>query len=130
MKIGKMMTLKTMLCEELEKLTESGTINSTELEYAHKLTDTIKNIDKILKLEDEGEYSQRSYPGRYYYDDGRNSYARGDSYVRAHYRNSGTDYSRADGREMMVDRIQEMLDGNISSEDRKVLQSAYDQLRR
>lgn len=67
--------------EEKMKKASGGKISAGDLEYIHKLTDTIKNIDKIEMLED-GDYSEASEwmgEGRMYgnsYDDGM-SYARG-----------------------------------------------------
>ena len=48
--------LKEMLCKELEEYSRKGKMSAGDLETIHKLTDTIKNIDKIGMLED-GEYS-------------------------------------------------------------------------
>ena len=45
--------LKEALCEELDKFGKSGDITVNSLEKIHKLTDTIKNIDKIMALEEE-----------------------------------------------------------------------------
>ena len=69
---------------EVEKKMEKasgGKLSAGDLEYIHKLTDTIKNIDKIEMLEDGG-YSEatdfmgegRMYGTSY---DGGSSYARG-----------------------------------------------------
>lgn len=107
--------LRDMLCEELDEYSsnaKSGDLNERELDTVHKLTDTIKNIDKIMMLEDDG-YSQggewaADMRGTYNRDDdGRynrgNSYAnRGRHYVRGH-------YSRSDGRERMIADIESMM---------------------
>lgn len=50
--------LKEALCEELDKFGKSGDITVSSLEKIHKLTDTIKNIDKIMMLEEEEGYSE------------------------------------------------------------------------
>lgn len=50
--------LKEALCEELDKFGKSGDITANSLEKIHKLTDTIKNIDKIMMLEEEDGYSE------------------------------------------------------------------------
>ena len=55
--------LKDMLCAELDEIGKKGEMSAGDLETVHKLTDTIKNIDKITMLE-EGGYSR---------DDGRDS---------------------------------------------------------
>lgn len=83
--------LKDALCEELDKFGKSGDITVNSLEKIHKLTDTIKNIDKIMMLEEEGGYSEG------YMDDGvmyGNSYARGRRYAK---RDSMGRYSRDGG---------------------------------
>lgn len=89
--------LREMLCTELETLAQKGEMSMGDLDLAHKLTDTIKNIDKIEMLEDGDGYSRggdweaRGHFGRY--DEGGSSYARrGTHYVRGHYsRGSGHD---------------------------------------
>ena len=83
--------LKDALCEELDKYGKSGDITVNSLEKIHKLTDTIKNIDKIMMLEEDGGYSEG------YMGDGMmygNSYARGRRYAK---RDSMGRYSRDGG---------------------------------
>lgn len=103
--------LKEMLMEELYEYEEKakkatgGKISMQELEKIHKLTDTVKNIDKIEMLEEGGGYSEESRwmaDGRMYgtsYDDGT-SYARGRRYAK---RDSMGRYSRDDGMGMHHD---------------------------
>lgn len=55
-----MYDLRDMLCKELDEITRKGELGAGDLDIVHKLTDTIKNIDKIEMLEDDG-YSQRRY---------------------------------------------------------------------
>lgn len=83
--------LKEALCEELDKFGKSGDITVNSLEKIHKLTDTIKNIDKIMMLEEDAGYSET------YMDDGimhGSSYARGRRYDK---RDSMGRYSRDGG---------------------------------
>lgn len=83
--------LKEALCEELDKFGKSGDITVNSLEKIHKLTDTIKNIDKIMMLEEDSGYSE------VYMDDGMmngNSYARGRRYAK---RDSMGRYSKDGG---------------------------------
>lgn len=125
-------TLRDMLCNELDEYSRSkGSLNEHDLDTVHKLTDTIKNIDKIMMLED-GEYSRtgeweadmRGTYGR----DNSNGYNRGNSYadrgrhmVRAH-------YSRSDGRERMIADIEDMMQDATGAE-RDALKRAADILR-
>ena len=83
--------LKEALCEELDKFGKSGDITANSLEKIHKLTDTIKNIDKIMMLEEDGGYSET------YMGDGAmygSSYARGRRYAK---RDSAGRYSNDGG---------------------------------
>lgn len=80
--------LKEMLMNELYEYEEKakkmsgGKLSQSEMERIHKLTDTVKNIDKIEMLEEGGGYSEESNwmaDGRMYGTsyDGGSSYARG-----------------------------------------------------
>ena len=111
--------LREMLCEELDEYNRDAKngLNERVLDTVHKLTDTIKNIDKIMMLED-GDYSRTgeweadmrgSYGRTENYSRG-NSYAnRGQHYVRGH-------YSRGDGRERMISDIKNMMQDATGTE--------------
>ena len=111
--------LREMLCEELDEYNRDAKngLNERVLDTVHKLTDTIKNIDKIMMLED-GDYSRTgeweadmrgSYGRTENYNRG-NSYAnRGRHYVRGH-------YSRGDGRERMISDMENMMQDATGAE--------------
>ena len=65
-----------MLCKELDEYAMKQKISGADLDMIWKLTDTVKNLDKIEMLEEEsGGYSEaRGGRGR-----GRSSYAMGGS---------------------------------------------------
>ena len=80
--------LKDKLHMELEEIARKPEMGAGDLELVHKLTDTIKNIDKICALEEDGGYSQ-AVDNMDGYNRG-NSYAnRGKHYVRGHYSRDG-----------------------------------------
>lgn len=120
--------LREMLCEELDEYNRDAKngLNERALDTVHKLTDTIKNIDKIMMLED-GDYSRTgeweadmrgSYGRTENYSRG-NSYAnRGRHYVRGH-------YSRGDGRERMISDIENMMQ-DATGTDRDAYKRALD----
>lgn len=83
--------LKEALCEELDKFGKSGDITVNSLEKIHKLTDTIKNIDKIMMLEEESGYSEGYMGDDMIYG---SSYARGRRYAK---RDSMGRYSKDGG---------------------------------
>ena len=69
--------LKKMLCKELDEYAMKNKLTAGDLEMVHKLTDTVKNLDKISMLEEseEGYSEARGGRGR-----GRSSYMGGSSY--------------------------------------------------
>lgn len=136
----KLHELKEKLWAELEELAEKRDMSAGDLEVVHKITDTIKNIDKICMLEEEGGYSE-AVDGMDY---GRgSSYAnRGKHYVRGHYsRDGGRDgmggyssrrdnrgrYSRDDGRSEMMEHLEMALD-SASDQDRETIKRFMRQL--
>ena len=52
--------LKEKLCEELEEIARKPEMGAGDLELIHKLTDTVKNIDKIVMLEEGDGYRFRA----------------------------------------------------------------------
>ena len=117
--------LKEKLFEELDEISRKPEMGAGDLEVIHKLTDTIKNIDKICLLEDEDGYSQ---------DDG--GYGRGVSYARGRGsrrggRNTRRDsmgrYSRDDGRSEMMEHIEAALDA-ANDKDREAIKRFMRQL--
>lgn len=84
--------LKDMLNSELEILAKKNSITMADLEKIHKLTDTIKNVDKIEMLE-ENEGGQSYARGRLNrtYNMGGRSYDDGESYARGRGKNAKRD---------------------------------------
>lgn len=144
--------LKNMLCEELDKIAKKRELTAGSLETVHKLTDTIKNIDKILMLEDEDEgYSERGRRrdsmGRYSRDDGMD-YSRGrggnwdaqGSYGGHSYDEGGSSYanrgqhyvrghySRDDGKDRMMHTFGELME-DANPEQRRIIERAMNELR-
>lgn len=124
-----MYKLREMLCEELEGYAKRGNLSSGDLETVHKLTDTIKNIDKIELLADDGsEYSharrRRDSMGRYSgtaerYDGGW----RTDRYPR------DDGYSRTDGKQRIMDILESMMDG-VQGTDRQTIERLLEMARK
>lgn len=114
----KLYELRDMLCEELDRITgevSKSKMSQAHLDLIHKLTDTIKNIEKICMFEEQG-YSQAghweaSIDGEY----GRGeSYNRGMSQARGgrggtrggNYRRG---YSRDDAKDEMFDKLEDLM---------------------
>lgn len=137
--------LREALCEELDKFAKSGDITVNSLEKIHKLTDTIKNIDKIMMLEEDGGYSEgymgdgmmygssyargrryakRDSMGRYSKDGG---YSEDDDYSE---RRTGRGYSRDEATDRMMTRLGEMMSETDDPKQRETLKKCMRELER
>ena len=126
-----MYDLRNMLCDELDELARKGELGAGDLEIAHKLTDTIKNIDKIEMLEDDRYSRDEDYSRRYSrdrdwqsgmrgaYDRDMSNARRGTHYVRGH-------YSRDGCIDNMKRQLQEMLDNADDESIRRAIQRCMD----
>lgn len=134
-----MYELKEKLCDELEEIARKGELGAGDLEIIHKLTDTIKNLDKIEMLEDGGGYSQAGD----WEMEGRGSYNRGNSYrgrkrdsmgrysrdgrmMHGGYRD-GRMYSRAEAKEEIAEKIEDMMEG-ADEREKSILRRAMTEL--
>ena len=136
-----MRKLKDMLCRELDEFSRRDSIESYDLDTIHKLTDTIKNLDKIEMLEDGG-YSQargggnrggmRTYArdgegGGYGYED---SFGDNDGYSMARRRRDERGrYSRDDGRDDMVNRREGLMSRAGSDRDREEIRRMIERMK-
>ena len=129
--------LKDKLCEELDEIARKGELGAGDLEIVHKLTDTIKNIDKIDMLEDGG-YSQAGYrDGGSSYNRGSSYANRGKHYVRGHYSRDGYSmegrgnrggYSRHDAKEAMMEQMEMLMEQAGSEREREAIRRCISQL--
>lgn len=108
--MGKMMEIRDMLCDELDKIAERGEISASSLDMVDKLTHSIKSIDTIMAM---NGYSNdyRYMEGDRSYGRGGNSYARNGEYRR---RDSMGRYSRGhysfdDHKEHIIGQLEEMM---------------------
>ena len=124
--------LKEKLCKELEEIANKGELGAGDLEIIHKLTDTIKNLDKIEMLEDGG-YSQAGdweIEGRAY--NRGNSYARRKRDSMGRYSRDGRmmrgGYSRHDAKEAMMDQMEDLMAQAGSEKEREAIRRCMNQL--
>ena len=143
--------IKKMLCKELDEYAMKSKISGSDLDMIWKLTDTVKNLDKIEMLEDEGGYSEtkggmrgRSYLHGSSYDDdmmyserrGRGRNARRDSMGR-YSSDMGDDYSermdrrysRDNAKDHMMNKLGEMMT-SADEEQREILKDCMRKLER
>lgn len=125
MSMKAMYDLRDMLCKELDEIARKGELGAGDLDIAHKLVSTIKNIDKIEMMEDDG-YSERYSRNGDWQSDMRGAYdrdmsnaRRGTHYVRGH-------YSRDGGIDNMKRQLQEMLDNADDESIRRAIQRCMD----
>lgn len=152
--------LRETLCGYVDEIARKGELSAGDLDSANKLTDTIKNIDKICMLE-EGGYSEDGgmYRGGYSRGRGGNSYDdmgdgssyanRGQHYVRGHYSRDGGNmmgggysgrrgdgrrrdsrgrYSRDDGKEHMINQLEQMMGDAPDAQTQQAIQRCIQQL--
>ncbi len=129
--------LREKLCKELEEIAMRRDMSAGDLETLHKLTDTIKNIDKIEMLEDGG-YSQRGgrgYGGEIYYHgdmsyDGGNSYRRHRDSRGRYSRDSGRrGYSRDEGKHEMIEQLEGMMEDADTDREREAFRRCIEAMR-
>lgn len=116
----KMEELRDMLCTELWKVSKKGEISSpAELEAIDKLTHSIKSIDTIMAMEESygNEYSERNYDNGNSYARGRSRYAKRDSMGRY----SRDRYSYEDGKEEILEHIDQMMNSNPDEHMRQAI---------
>lgn len=131
-KIKEMLINELYEYEEKAKKMPNGKISQGEIDRIHKLTDTVKNIDKIEALEQgEGGYSEDGE----YMGEGR---IYGTSYARGRGRNARRDrmgrYSNDDGmsynygmsyagaKEHLMDKAEEMLEMTQDPKERRAIE--------
>ena len=136
--------------EDKMKKAGGGKVSAGDLEYIHKLTDTIKNIDKIEMFEGDEGYSEdtdfmgegrmygtsyargrarakRDSMGRYSRDDGMH-YEHGSSYARGGRMGTRDGYSRDDAKEQMIEKLEDMMQDAHSSKEREALKRCIMQI--
>lgn len=144
--------IKKMLCKELDEYAMKNKLSMADIDVIHKLTDTVKNLDKIEMLEESEEgYSEarggrgRSYMGGSSYDDdtmyserrGRGRYAKRDSMGRyssdmgSSYDDMRMDrrYSKDDAKDHILDKMGEMM-SSADEEQREILKDAMRKIER
>lgn len=135
--------IKKMLCKELEEYGDKKSLSSSDVEMIHKLTDTVKNLDKIEMLEGDDGYSE-TYPyymgGSSYAGRGRGRNARrdrigryssdmGSSYDDYSEERMGRGYSRDDAKDHLLDKMGEMM-SSADEEQREILKDAMRKIER
>ena len=145
--------IKKMLCKELDEYAMKGKLTMADLDAVHKLTDTVKNLDKIEMLEGESDGYSEARGGRSYmhgssYDDdmmyserrGRGRNARRDSMGRYSsddgmsyddYSETRMDrrYSRDDAKDHLMSALGEAMEG-ASPNEREILKDCMRKLER
>ena len=128
--------LKGMLYSEIDKIVDQGELTAGSLESVGKLLDAIKDACEITMNESGDGYSQRGYGGHimYYPNDmyynngsmnGGNS-NRGYSRNGSSYKNNRYYYD--DGRDHMIDQLNQMMDQAGSDKERQAIQKCIRQI--
>lgn len=145
--------IKEMLMKELYEYEDkakksSGKLSAGDLETIHKLTDTVKNIDKIEMLEDSEGYSGdtdfmgegRMFGTSYRSNDymyNSNGGQGGSSYARGRGRNAKRDsrgrysrdgYSQGGAKESLIEKLEEAMDEAENEQDREKIRRVIMQI--
>lgn len=108
--------LKNKLFDELDEIADKPDLSAGDLETVHKLTDTIKNIDKICMIEENG-YS------------GDEEYRKGLSYA-GRRRDSMGRYSRDGSKEHMVSKLENMMHDTDSDTMKSAIRKCISEIER
>lgn len=117
-----MKNVRELLCRELDELGKKRDLTAGTLDEIYKLTTSIKNIDKIERMEAEG-YSG----GGNWEADLRGEYGRGNSYRR---RDSMGRYTRTDAREHMRMQMEDMMRNADDEQTRDAIRRCMEQIER
>ena len=134
--------IKKMLCKELDEYAMKQKLTGGDLDMIWKLTDTVKNLDKIEMLEQSDDGYSETYP--YYM--GGSSYARGrgrnakrdrmgryssDDGMHDDYSEARMDrrYSRDDAKDHLLDKMGEMM-SSADEEQREIIKDAMRKIER
>ncbi len=92
MNIKAMYDLEEMLCTDLDQYARKGSLTRNDLDTVHMITDTAKNIEKIIMMKEEGSsYGQGNWNAQGSYGNGRMSMP-SDEYSGRRSRESGMNY--------------------------------------
>ena len=123
--------LKDMLQCEIDKIADQGELTAGSLETIGKLLDAVKDISEINAMDDYG-YSQRGY-GRMpmYYEGSYEGATRGGRSSRrggngGNSRRMG--YSYDDGKDYMIDQLEQMMDQAGSEKERQAIMKCIRQM--
>ena len=122
--------LKEKLCEELEEIAMKPEMSAGDLETAHKLSDTIKNLLTVDAMDEDDGYSRagkRTRDTRGFYDDGASYMPRRRDSMGRFSRDGRGRYSRAEAKDDMIEQIEDML-GDASGREKEILRRAMEQL--
>lgn len=138
--------------EDKAKKMNGGKLSQSDIDRIHKLTDTVKNIDKIEYLESEEGYSEdghymgegriygtsyargrryakRDSMGRYSRDDGMGmQHDGGSSYARGGNMGGRGGYSRDGATEMLMEKAEEMLQMTHDPKERRAIEKFMHEL--
>lgn len=135
--------IKKMLCKELDEYAMKNKLSMADIDVIHKLTDTVKNLDKIEMLEQSDDGYSETYPyymgGSSYAGRGRGRYAKRDRMGRYSsddgmyddYSEARMDrrYSRDDAKDHLLDKMGEMM-SSADEEQREILKDAMRKIER
>ena len=128
--------LRDRLCEELEEYAREfknkpNALNMSDLEKLHKLSDTVKNFDKIIMLEDGG-HSNGDWEARGTYGNDSSYAHRGnhshDREMSERRRDDRGRYSHDSGKSHMISELREMMNDATTDRERSAIRRCIEQM--
>lgn len=121
--------LKEMLEQEIKEISSKGELTAGSLDTVDKLTHSLKSIETIIAMSgDEGEYSQRLNGGNM--GGGYSGYYPRYAYARNQRRSANGRYSRDDGREAMIEKLEDMMEDAPDEKTKSAIQHCISQMER
>lgn len=136
--------IKKMLCKELDEYAMKSKLSMADIDVIHKLTDTVKNLDKISLLEQGDDGYSETYPyymgGSSYAGRGRGRNARrdrmgryssdmGSSYDDYSEERMDRRYSRDDAKDHLMSALGEAME-DADPNEREILKDAMRKIER
>lgn len=120
--------LKEMLEQEIKEISNKGELTAGSLDTVDKLTHSLKSIDTIIAMSGEGEYSQRMNGGDM--NGGYSGYYPRYVYARNQRRSANGRYSRDDGRDAMIEKLEDMMEDAPDEKTKSAIQKCISQMER
>ena len=132
-------TIKDMIYDEIADISHAGKINKDIICELGELVDILKDIGSVEMFEDGIQFTEDGYSFMdgndgysqrrpYYYNNGNSYRNNGRSYNSGYGRMGRGGYSREDGKEHMVEKLERLMMETHDQNDRDAIQRLINQM--